>query len=156
MRPGLMRKAMVLVGAFGVAGCSGILNPLRPEVALSYIRSDPLDTPTEVHIAIDGRNVRLPAPDNEESGRTSATITARRYGSVPVHIALLTTDGDTLAALQITHRLERGHGHWVGAQVSDWRPQGHCIGAVATAPLRPPSADTLFVMYGGIPHDAIC
>lgn len=150
-----MRHALFLLGALAVAGCSGLFDPGRPEVGLSYSLFDPLDVPTEVHMAIDGHEVRLPAPETR-SEVTRMTITARRYGKMPVRVALLTPGGDTLAALQITQLLERDHAHWVGAEVSIWRPQGHCVGEVAATPLRPPRPDTLFVMYGRLSHGAIC
>jgi hypothetical protein len=39
-------------------------------------------------------------------------------------------------------------------------PFGHCIGSVIAVPIVPPlipaRADTLFVMYGSLPHDAVC
>src|SRR5688572_11391386 len=124
MPGGLMRKAILLVGALGIAGCSGVLEPRRPVIGVSYNLWSPLAVATELHVAIDRQNLWLPAPEGQLRSESSTQVRARRYGDMPVRIAVLTITRDTLAAVQITHHLERDNAHWIGAQISDWRPQG--------------------------------
>jgi len=47
-------------------------------------------------------------------------------------------------------------GHWVSAWVGEHRPIGHCFGTLVPVPKVPPLADSMFVMYGRIPKDAVC
>ena len=79
-----------------------------------------------------------------------------RYGEVPVRVTLLAASGDTLTAVHFSQRFQRDHQHWLSALVGRHRPVGHCIGSLAASPLGAGAADTLFVMYGSIPEDAIC
>lgn len=75
-----------------------------------------------------------------------------------MRLALLTGSRDTLSMLEFTQEFRRGHRHWLSAVIGRDRPDGFCIGTVAAAPLRtaPAGADSLFVMYGGMPEDAVC
>lgn len=59
------------------------------------------------------------------------------------------------ATVEFTQRFQRNHEHWVAAMVGPNRPRGICVGVVEARPLRTGS-DTLFVMYGSLPHGVIC
>jgi hypothetical protein len=103
---------------------------------------------------IGGRQVELASPD-PGAGR-STDIRGRRYGPAPVRVALVTTDGDSLALVEFSQQFQRDHNHWVAALVGQYRPVGHCIGNLVVAPLRDGGTDTLFVMYGSLPERAVC
>ena len=65
---------------------------------------------------------------------------------------------ESARTVEFTQGFQHGDRHWISAVVGPDRPDGFCIGAVVAAPLRtsPAGADSLFVMYGGIPEDAVC
>lgn len=135
------------------AACSSPSGPDAPRISVSLDLQAPI-TPAPVLAAdIGGRRVEVPPA--ARAGESGVEVRGPRYGEVPVRAALVGAAGDTLAAVAFTHRLARGAGHWVSALVGRHRPQGHCIGSVAVAPLRGAS-DTLFVMYGSIPDGAVC
>ena len=79
-----------------------------------------------------------------------------RYGTLPVRMSLMTASGDTLAAVEFSHHLERDHSHWISASVGPERRLGFCIGFPMATPLRTAPQDTLFVYAGSLPDGAIC
>src|SRR5688572_7450454 len=145
---------LAILLALTIGGCD-LLDPSGPLISVSYSPHPSLDVPTELRVVISGRRVQIPASTGATAPR-AVQIRGHWYGETPTRVALLDAEGDTLAAVAFTHHLSRNSDHWVSARVGIERPLGFCIGTIAAARLRAPSADTLFVMYGGIPEGAIC
>jgi hypothetical protein len=138
-----------------LAGCSDLFGPGGPRISVSLELQRPVGVPPVLQADIGGRRVRL-VPAGGGALRASADVRGRQFGRAPVHVALLTPLGDTLATVDFPQQFERDHAHWVAALVGQHRPIGHCIGSLAVAPLRVGDTDTLFVVYGSIPESAIC
>lgn len=101
------------------------------------------------------RRVEL-ATDAARGRHASTDVRGDQYGNVPVRVMLLTASGDSVAAVSFFQDFHRGYQHWVAALVGPQRPLGICTGAVVASPLTVGNTDTLFVMYGNIPDDAVC
>ncbi len=145
--------------AIALIGCSNILGVGGPQVSVSLEARQGLTAGAKLRADIGGQVIQL-APTTGVAPRTSAEVRGSRYGEVPVSVTLLGASGDTLAAIGFTQRFERGHNHWIAAIVGDRRPIGPCIGNLAVVPvlatMLETSPDTLFVMHGSIPKNAIC
>ncbi len=137
------------------ASCSQLFGPSGPNVSVSIALDRPLAPAPGLRASIGGRRIDV-AASSPGAARAERSVRAPRFGTLPVEVALLEPGGDTLAAVTFSQEFRRGHNHWVSALVGARRPEGFCIGALAVAPLRAEGADTLFVMYGGIPEGAIC
>jgi hypothetical protein len=81
-------------------------------------------------------------------------------GTLPVHVALVTTAGDTLAAARVVLQLEPDYRFGLGLVTGRERPIGPCAGSALAVPIRGPAAhravDTLFIMQAALPNGAIC
>lgn len=162
--PALMRsqksgRVCVLVAAAiactFAAGCSEIFGPSGPKITVSLGLESPIVPAPTLRVLIDDRLVVVPA-SQAGTAPTERTIRGPRFGSTPVRVALMSSAGDTLAAVAFSQEFRRGENHWVAGLTGSHRPIGICIGALAAAPLHGSDTDTLFVMYGNIPEGAIC
>jgi hypothetical protein len=143
-----------VICALTFAGCSTLFTPSGPKISVSMAVERPPTVPTVLRADIGGQRVELAS--TEPGPPRSTDVRGRQYGLVPVRVALLTTDGASLAAVEFSQQFERDRNHWVAARLGQHRPLGHCIGTLVAAPLRQGGADTLFVMYGSLPEGAIC
>jgi len=147
------RGSIILIGAMIVAltACD-LFEPPRRNLRVSLVT--PVAIPAaRLHVRIALQRVVLRA---DAVGETSKQLTAPRDVSLPVNVALLDFAEDTLARVEFRQRFGGSDDdHWVLAVIGVNRPIGFCIGSLAMAAL-PTGSDTLFVMYGHIPRDAIC
>ena len=158
-----MRAAFAMVLGLGLIGCSGSFGSDGPDISISGQLERPVTEPPTLQVDISGHETIIQLHQAGSRPVISREIHGPRYGNVPVHVALLSSSGESLAAVDFTQLFERGNNHWVSAIVGVRRPGGHCIGTVEVAPL-PADAfpgtigapDTLFVMHGRIPKGAIC
>lgn len=84
---------------------------------------------------------------------------APRTGQLDVTARLRGPAGVSRAEGTFRQRFQDGSNHWVAGHVGTHRPVGHCIGsllAIGIDPAPAAGADTLFILYGGIPNDAVC
>lgn len=147
-----IRTIVSAVAALALSGCSDLLGPGAPTLSVS-LSLERWTTPAPVlHADVGGKRLVVHATSSSGSG---TELRGPRYGEVPVRVSLLTAAGDTLGSVAFSQRFQRGHLHWVSAVLGVRRPAGHCIGAQTATPVRG-TADTLFVMYGGIPEGAVC
>ena len=155
-------RAAALLGV-ALFGCSRSLGSDGPEFSLSGLMERSIAEPPKLRVDIGGRTATVPLYQAAFRPGISTEIHGPRYGHVPVHVTLLSSDGEHLASVTFTQLFERDNNHWVAAVVGVHRPGGHCIGTLEVAPL-PASAfpetsgvpDTMFVMHGRIPKGAIC
>jgi hypothetical protein len=150
-----LRHSLALVGLVAVGGCSDLFGLRGPEITVSVDVQPGVGTAFVLRSDIGGRRVELTA-DTVPGRRASTNVHGDRYGTVPVHVTLLTVMGDSVTAVSFSEDFQHGHQHWVAALIGPQRPLGICTGAVVAAPLTVGSSDTLFVMYGSIPHGALC
>lgn len=141
---------------FALAACSGIFGPGDRDLSVSLYTEQSLAMPLRLEVRVGWRRVAISSTDSQRDTR----IAPPQYGDVPVSVALLTTAGDTLAAVRLVQGYQRGYDHWLVATVGTDRPRGMCIGEIVAMPLRPAGSaaggDSLFVDYGRIPKGAIC
>jgi hypothetical protein len=137
------------------AGCSDLFGPDGPKVTVSLELERPLAPAPALGALIGGRGTLVPASPTGTM-RAERSVRGPRFGTLPVQVALLGADGDTLAAVAFSQEFRRGDSNGIAARVGVRRPVGTCIGTLAVAPLRAGGGDTLFVAYGGIPEGAIC
>lgn len=159
MRYRSLLSMLAVASTLALAGCSDVLGIGGPKIVVSVARQSNVGDPLLLQAAIGGRRVEVESPrtlDDYDDGYRE--VRGPRFGDVPVHATVLTTSRDTLATVEFTQTFRRGERHWISAVVGPDRPDGFCIGNIVAAPLRtaPAGADSLFVMYGGIPEDAIC
>lgn len=139
-------------------GCS-LVGPERPDLSIS-LRSD-VDLPpgSVFRVIIDGRTHDLELGSQRDT-RYSIDRQAPRTGEFSVAASLVNASQTTLAAASFVQGYVADADHWVSAWVGERRPFGHCIGTLVPVPIVPPlvasRADSLFVMYGRIPKDAVC
>lgn len=145
--------ALVVAGA---VGCSNLTDSDEPDVGISFERfGTSAIAGLTLGTDLGGRPVTLAAAPNERD-RAQVAVRGPSYGAVPVRVALLSAAHDTLASVAFSQTFSRGNHHWVGGVVSVQRPLGTCVGSVAAAPIKGRAADSLFVMYGGLPAGAVC
>lgn len=148
-----------VAGTLALAGCSDVLGLGGPKIVVSVARQSNGGDPLLLQADIGGRRVEVESPrtldDYDEEYRE---VRGPRFGDVRVQATVLTASRDTLATVEFTQGFRRGDQHWISAVVGPNRPEGFCIGDMVAAPLRtaPAGADSLFVMYGGLPEGAIC
>ena len=151
------RRAFVVVccaAALVFAACLDVLALGDSDITLSLQMRRSWESPPVLHAYIEGsRPVTLTA--RRDGRRVERQLDPRRGGESLVVLRLMTGDGDTLASTRYTQSFERGKSHWVAILVGQDRPIGHCIGNLVAIPMRLAS-DTAFLMYGGLPHGAIC
>ena len=145
---------MGVICALALAGCSTLSAPSGPKISVSLALQHSPAAPTMIRADIGGQRVEVTS--SEPSPGRSTDVRGRGYGATPVRVVLLTTDGDSLAAVAFSQLFQRDHNHWVAALVGQHRPVGHCIGTLVAAPLGAGGTDTLFVMYGSLPEGAVC
>lgn len=110
----------------------------------------------EVTVARDSHRLQL---GTDRHTRFDMKREAPRTGELDVAARLLSPSGDILAETAFPQRYRQGSNHWVSAWIGTRRPIGHCIGSLEIIEIAPPmavGADTLFVMYGSLPHGAVC
>jgi hypothetical protein len=159
MRNPKVRYSSSLLAAAGLAlalaACSSVLGLGGPRISLSLAMEQVLPEAPVLRVDIGGEGVEVVAT-SASAPRDERQVRGPRYGDVPVRVALLGPSGDTMAAVEFTQGFQRDHNHWVSGIVGQRRPLGHCIGALAVAPLCNAESDSLYVMYGGMPEGAIC
>ena len=157
------RRISLALGSLILLGCTGLFEPDEPDISASaYLqRSSAVTLPT-VRVEIGNRRAQL-SPAHTSASQATAKIRGVSFGEVPTRVLLLSASGDSLAAAEFTHRIERRHQHWVSALIGPQRPLGHCIGTLIATPVRADSSagtslgnDTLFVTYGSLPRGSIC
>ena len=146
---------LIVTGAalFAVPACNGFLGSDHRPVEVSMTLQRSWDRPPVFEAEIGGRRVQVTG--HLDGQRTVRIIQAPRSGELPVTVRLLDADGGTLASTQYTQLFESKTTHWVAVSVGTRRPLGICIGELLALPTRFPT-DTVFVMYGSIPDDAVC
>jgi len=146
----------LLVGVPGmVAGCGDLFGPDGPDVTVSLEVPPPTVSARALRVAIGEQSVEVPAP-TAGGARAERHMRASGVGTQSVQVALVGPAGDTLAAAAFAQDFARHAQHWVAGLIGQQRPLGTCVGMIAVAPVRGSAADTLFVMYGGLPDGAIC
>lgn len=156
------RSLLSLLGVastLALAGCSDVLGVGGPKIVVSVAKQSGAGDPLLLQADIGGRRVEVESPrtlDDYDDGYRE--VRGPRFGDVPVRATVLTESRDTLATVEFTQGFQRGERHWISAMVGPDRPDGFCLGTVVAAPLRtaPAGADSLFVMYGGMPEHAVC
>lgn len=147
---------VLLAGLTGMgAGCGDLFGPDGPDVTVSLEAPPPTVVARALRIAIGDQSIDVPAPTTG-GARAERHVRATGFGTQSVQVLLVGPAGDTLAAAAFAQDFERHAQHWVAGLVGRQRPLGTCVGTVAAAPVRGGAADTLFVMYGGLPDGAIC
>lgn len=156
-------RRLLLPAALALFGCSGVFSPDGPDISLSGDVNRAVAQVPVLRVTIGWRQVDLPFRARDAGAGVAKQIRGPRYGTVPVRVALISADGDSLAAVAFTQEFARDHNHWVSAIIGTYRPDGFCIGELDVVPLPvgafPESGtvpDTLFVMHGRIPKNAIC
>lgn len=141
-----------------LAGCS-LTGPERPDLSIS-LRSD-VDLPpgSLFRVVIDGQSHDLELGAQRDT-RYSIDRHAPRTGEFAVAASLVNASQATLASATFMQEYVADANHWVSAWVGEQRPIGHCFGTLVPVPIVPPlaapRADSMFVMYGRIPKDAVC
>lgn len=156
-----MRRRLLLSG-LALLGCSVFTGSDGPDIDLHARVNRTVAEPPLLRVDIGWRRVTIEAYTGYRPGLSTA-IHGPRYGEVPVRVTLLSSEGDSLAAVEFVQDFARDNNHWVTALIGTHRPGGFCIGALEVVPLPvgafPESGavqDTLFVMHGRIPKGAIC
>jgi hypothetical protein len=151
-------RSAAIVGlllAVAAAGCSSLFGPSGPRIQVSLIVQQSAVGVSSLTVDVGGHSVSLRAADTVGK-RVDAILEAPEYGSQPVQVHLLTSAGDSLAAVAFSQSFQRRWTYGIGAVVSRVRPFGACVGTIRATALRTSPADTLFVMFGGLPSGAVC
>ena len=156
-------RRLLLLPALALFGCSVFTGSDGPEISLHALVTSTVAEPPLLQVDVAWRRVTIEADLNGFRRGRSTEIHGPRYGDVPVRVTLLSSEGDSLAAVEFVQDFARDNNHWVTALIGTHRPGGFCIGMLEVVPLPvgafPESADvrdTLFVMHGRIPKGAIC
>jgi hypothetical protein len=151
------RRASALAALMMIAGCGGEIEP-GPQVTISLTSETEL--PSGYVFAVDvGGDAHELAIGTAPGIHYEIQRDAPRAGELDIVVRLLPPDGVALAGIGFTQRYSRGANHWVAGRIGTTRPVGFCIGTLHPVPLEPapaPGADSLFVMYGSLPQDAVC
>lgn len=146
----LRRAAPVVLAAAVVSAC-GILGPSGPNLSLRLeVRPDAAAAPSEVGMAVEvgGRPFALDRPGTLD-------VHAPGTGEKDVVVELWGPSG-TLLRHAFTHDFRAGSDHWIHALVGGARPLGHCIGRLTALALPDAAPDTVFILDGSLPEDAVC
>ena len=161
VRAGMRR--LLLLPALALIGCSEFAGSGGPEISLHALVTSTVAERPLLRVDIAWRRETIEADLSGFRPGRSTEIHGPRYGDVPVRVTLLSSEGAPLAAVEFVQEFARNNNHWVTAVIGTHRPGGFCIGALEVVPLPvgafPESAavqDTLFVMHGRMPKDAIC
>lgn len=146
---------LAIACTLALAGCESLLGVGGPVIVVSLGMQGTVEAPLFLRADIGGRQVEVQSRILGDD-RAFTEGHGPRYGEVPVRATVLSASRQELATVSFTQEFRRGNRHWLSALVGQQRPEGFCIGAVAAAPLRTGGADSLFVMYGGMPEDAVC
>jgi hypothetical protein len=152
----VMIRCLSLAAAFGLFACS-IFRPEAPDLSISVQPEVSVPSSTAFHVTVGGRNFELQL--GPERIRYAIKSHAPQTGELPVSVALRSPTNTTVAEAAFNQVYEEGSNHWVAGNIGTRRPIGHCIGTLLAVPITPPitaGGDTLFIMYGSIPKDAIC
>ena len=153
---GLRRTLFVAAccsAALLLSSCLEVFGLEDSDVTVSLAMRRNWESPPILHVYIEGS--RPIALAGQRDGNRVERRVAPRLGARFVVLRLLSSDGDTLASTEYSQSFKRGSAHWVALVVGQDRPIGHCIGTLLAIPTSL-EADTAFVMYGGLPHGAIC
>lgn len=143
----------ILVAA---SGCSILFGPDEPDVTISLSAGDDVERAMALDVGLGGRVFRV------EANSSSPPMTARApdVGAHTVRVELVEVPDEVLATAQFSQTFQEDYDHWIAGIVGVYRPVGHCIGELIVVPLEPAGSqtepDTLFLMHGGIPRDAVC
>lgn len=127
---------------FGLAGC-GIVAGGGPTLDLLF--GGPAVHDLEMVVVVDGRIHRLAHGERREVDVDD--------DDHQVVVEVLRSDGGSVGLVQFDARYRNGSDYWIHVLVG-LRPEGHCVGQVT--PLGVVAADSLYVIHGGLPRDAIC
>ncbi len=144
-----------LLLAVVAAGCSSLFGPTGPRIQVSLTVQQAVAGVSSITVDVGGHSVSVRAADIERQ-RADAILEAPEYGTQPVQVRLLTSAGDSLAAVAFSQSFQRRYTYGIGAVVSRVRPFGVCVGTIRATALRTSPADTLFVMFSGLPSGAVC
>jgi hypothetical protein len=150
-----LRHAAMVGGMVAIVGCSDLFDLSGPAITVSFDVQPVVATAFVLRSDIGGRRVEL-AADPARGGHATIEARGERYGNVPVRVTMLTAAGDSVATMWFSQEFQRGYHHWVAARVGPQRPVGLCVGTALAAPVSAGSADSVYVMYGGIPDGAVC
>ena len=152
MTPRLLPPGRVLglMAVLGIAapGCADLLGLGGPEVSIGFAVDASVQRDLHLYVGVGGHWYRL-----DEPGRIMEH--APRSGELRVTVQLLESDR-IVGTDAFRQEFGDGYEHWVHARVGGARPTGYCIGAVSAVPVEAPVSDTMFVVHGRIPKDAIC
>ena len=154
-----MKRVLPPILAFLLlAACGSLLDTSAgPATAVSLARQVNGPRQLTLEVEVDGRSATLDLP--AQRGQADDVLRSARYGDVPAE-AELRRAGEVLGRVAFQHSLERHSTHWIATIVGQVRPAGFCMGIMETAPhaLRPGQAapDTMFVMHGSLPEEAVC
>ena len=147
-------RVLAIVGLVLVSACS-VTDPKEPDLTISLTSDVPLSSSHVFRVEVDGTRYDLPL--GSATTRYSMDRTVPRTGSFNVTASLL--DGSNpVASASFLQVFERDRDHWVSAIIALQRPVGHCFGTMIALPYLTTSAaaDSVFLMYGSIPKDAVC
>ena len=149
------RRGVAVCATVAMLGCSSVLGSNAPEVTLSLRSEEAVPAYQRLDVTIGGREFRLEPLDEGASER----VRAPRVGELPVRVTLVDHHSVSAAAVEFTQRYQEDSNHWVSVLVGLRRPLGHCFGQLIVTPLSlagTANPDTMFVMYGGLPKNAVC
>ena len=152
---GLAERLTVMAVAVVLSGCSSILGLQDPDVSLGLRSESGYEWIGSYQVDIDGRAFRF-----EPATELRRQVEAPKSGELQVRVTLRDTAAETLAVADFTQSFDDDRNHWVSGLIGLQRPFGHCIGELTVLPLPrragEEQADTLFLMHGSIPKDAVC
>lgn len=151
----LRASLSIAMVALLACGCSSFFGS-DPEPDVQLIMWGKTEGLSALEVSLGERDFRLEI--DEPNPRMD--VHAPRVGSLPVQVRLRGASADVLAAAEFTQTFREDRNHWVAGDVGLRRPLGHCIGTLIVIPLSATPAgavpDTLFLMHGSIPKDAVC
>lgn len=156
-------RRLLLLPALALLGCSVFTGSGGPDISVHALMTRTVAQPPLLQVDVAWRRVTIEADLNGFRPGRSTQIHGPRYGDVPVRVTLLSSEGESLGAVEFVQDFARDNNHWVTALIGTRRPEGFCYGVLEIVPLPvgafPESGavqDTLFVTHGRIPKDAIC
>jgi hypothetical protein len=139
-------------------GC-GVLDVEEPDLSVSLHSDAPLPRAYTFRVTVDGERFDLRV-DSGFVAQADREVGVSREGDLHVTAELLDPMGRLVADTSFTQTYDNDSNHWVSGHIGERRPVGFCIGNVYAVRIDPPvataRADSLFVMVGSIPKDAIC
>jgi hypothetical protein len=149
------RALLLLVAPLALASCSIIGPSDGPTISVSFSTSGSSNKILTSRVQVNGDVIPL-TPTAAGNWQASLDYHASRYGQTSIRVTLTNATGDSLAAITDTFNYERGNLNWIASTVLTSRPVGFCLGSVKAAAVKGTVGDSLFVMIGAIPENAVC